>query len=60
MEKLDALLKSQGEGPKGYQQEYDKIFLNLVNTLLKKLKNINNSDNTNIDISVPDSMPEFQ
>ncbi|CAH1403595.1 unnamed protein product [Nezara viridula] len=59
IEKLDALLKSQGEGPKGYQQEYDKIFVNLIHTLFKKLKNINNSDNTNIDVSIPGSLAEF-
>ncbi|KAK9512897.1 hypothetical protein O3M35_001209 [Rhynocoris fuscipes] len=61
VEKLDAMLKAQGEGPKGYQKEYDKIFNSLVLTLLSKLKTITNAENATLDnVSIPDSLEEFK
>ncbi|XP_014245478.1 general transcription factor 3C polypeptide 1 isoform X2 [Cimex lectularius] len=61
VEKLDALIKAKGEGPKGYQKEFDKIFTSLVYKLLGKLKTITNKDNISLDnISIPDTLEEFK
>lgn len=60
VDKLDALLKAQGEGPKGYQEEYDKIFMNLVTTLLKKLKTITSNENALNEIQLPRTVAEFE
>lgn len=57
---MDALLKSQGEGPKGYQKEYDDIFVNLVQTLLKKLKTITSNENAILEVTLPSTVTEFE
>lgn len=59
VEKLDAMLKAQREGPKGYQIEYDKIFMDLVATLLRKLKTITNHEHE-LKISLPNTLTEFE
>ncbi|KAL1132316.1 hypothetical protein AAG570_010272 [Ranatra chinensis] len=60
VENLDAEVKAQGEGIMTFQEKYDEIFINLVRTLMRKLKTVERNEKTGlIGITIPNTKQEF-
>ncbi|BES97387.1 general transcription factor 3C polypeptide [Nesidiocoris tenuis] len=61
VEKLDRVVKALGKGPKACQAEYDKIYKDLVNCLIGKLKTIALPDEATLEnVCIPDTVDEFK